>query len=340
MKSSRIPLQPYSHFHFGEFKIDSNVALSTTSYFAHSDTLFSALVESYMQGIGDASEFVENFKSGLLSISSLFYYLKKEDDIVYLLPKPVFLDVYSPRDGKHKLRNQIKFISKGVWEAGFDCKAWTESSDYVFIQNHDILLTKREFEILGLKNSDIVFSIVDVPKSPIRKNNDDESIYYQADLVIGGITGVEIGFYFLFEAAKDQENKIKQAINLMVHSGIGGERNNTGRAMLNPLFEEEFTLTIEENPSYEKGYTNISLFNPLNAQELEAVTFSQAILRGGRKTGNGEYHVIRMIREGSLISGDFIKGQLVDIGKNQEGKTAYRNGKGFNLQLTYCKTNE
>ena len=62
MKVARIPLRPYTRFHFGELKLDHDLALTDTSLYAHSDTLFSALVNSFAAHTDDASEFVENFK--------------------------------------------------------------------------------------------------------------------------------------------------------------------------------------------------------------------------------------------------------------------------------------
>lgn len=341
MKAIRIPLQPHSHFHFGEFKVDSNVALSSTSAFAHSDMLFSALVNSFQSGVGEADGFVNDFKTGEIKISSMFYYLKKDNEIVFLLPKPVFLDLYSPRDGNHKLRNRIKFVSAGVWQQGFNTKNWTnKESDFAFIQNHDILLTKIECSALGIATSDVVFSIVDIPKSPIRKNNPDDSIYYQADVETGNLKGVEIGFYFLYDATGESENRLKQAINIMVYSGFGGERNNTGRAMQEPVFDETLNMVLNEKAT--KGFTNLSLLNPANSDELNKVTYSQSILRGGRKNGKEkyEYKVVRMIREGALLANDEISGRLVEIGSDLEEHTAYRNGMAFIIPLTYFESNE
>lgn len=341
MKAVRIPLKPYSHFHFGEFKVDSNIALSTTSDIAHSDTLFSALVNAYAEGVGNANDFVKYFSEGKIKLSSLFYYLKKGETIVYLLPKPVVVDINSPRDGKHKLRNQIKFVSNEIWIQGINPGVWVENTDhFCFIQNHDILLTKKEFETLGLTEKDTVFSVVDIPKSPIRKNDPKDSIYYQADVEIGKIKEVEIGCYFMYNANDDDEVELKRAISLMVYSGLGGEKNTTGRTMADPVYIEDFKTEPMENPIMTKGFTNLSLLNPANDAELADVTFSQTLLRGGRNSGNGEYKVVRMIAEGALLSTADIKGRLVEIGTDLYGNTVLRNGLAFTIPLSYYKTNE
>ncbi len=342
MKAVRIPLKPFSHFHFGEFKVDSNVALSTTSDIAHSDTLFSALVNAYAEGVGGANDFVKYFSEGKIKLSSLFYYLKKGETIVYLLPKPVVVDINSPRDGKHKLRNQIKFVSKGIWTQGIDPGVWLNNTNhFCFIQNHDILLTKEEFESLGLTEKDTVFSVVDIPKSPIRKNDPEDSIYYQADIEIGEIEEVEIGFYFMYDATDEVEVELKRSISILVYSGIGGEKNTTGRTIEAPVYVEDFTIRQPDKTStMAKGFTNLSLLNPADFVDLDNVTYSQALLRGGRKSGNGEYKVVRMIAEGALLSTDDIKGRLVEIGTDLDGNTVFRNGLAFTIPLFYYKTNE
>ncbi len=341
MKAVRIPLKPHTHFHFGEFKVDSNIALSTTSDIAHSDTFFSALVNVYNEGVGNANEFVKFFLDGKINLSSLFYYLKKGETIVYLLPKPVVVDIISPRDGKHKLRNQIKFVSKGIWTQGIIPGVWLNNTNhFCFIQKHDILLTKDEFKALGLTEKDTVYSVVDIPKSPIRKNDSKDSIYYQTDIEIGEIKDVEIGCYFMYSANEEVEIELKRAISLLVYSGLGGEKNTTGRSMGEPNYLEDFKIEPIEDLKMTKGFTNLSLLNPANYNELADVTYSQTLLRGGRNSGNGEYKVVRMIAEGALLSTDEIKGRLVEIGTDLDGNTVLRNGLAFVIPLSYYKTNE
>lgn len=342
MKIIRIPLQPHSHFHFGEFKVDSNVALSTTSDHAYSDSLFSAIINSYLDLKGDAQNFVDDYLNKKISISSLFYYLEATDEnrIVYLLPKPSFLDLFTSAEGKHKMFNQIKFVSNGIWEMGFDTSKWTEEEDseVVFIQNHEILITKEEATMLKIDQSDFVFQTVDIPKSPIRKANPDDSIFYQSDIEIGKIDGIEIGFYFFYIAEQVAESRLKDAVNLISYSSIGGEKQNIGRIMMQPIFGD--TINLASNAAGNKGFTNLSLINPESEMELQDVVYSQTILRGGRETGKGTYKVVRMIKEGALLSNDKIKGRLVEIGTDFLENKALRNGKAFIVPITYTDNNE
>ena len=110
--------------------------------------------------------------------------------------------------------------------------------------------------------------------------------------------------------------------------------------MSDPVFIGDFELTPDENPEMTTGFTNLTLLNPANANELANITFSQILLRGGRKSGNGDYSVVRMIAEGALLATDDRMGRLVEIGIDLDGNTAVRNGLAFIVPLTYLKTNE
>ncbi len=334
MKAIKIPIQPHSHFHFGEFKVDGNLALSTTSLFAHSDTLFSALVSTYADAIEDADAFVEKFINENLKISSLFYYLEKNDQTIYLLPKPIFIDMYSPRDGNHKLRAAVKFISLKVWEKGFGANEWftLDNKEYRFIQNNEIVITSEEFKAFGLNEKDVLFNVVDVPKSPIRKSDEKEAIYYQTDIEIAAIKGVQIGFYFLTEAdCTENFNQLMQVANIMSFAGIGGEKNNSGRQMDLPR-EVDFILDVNEP----NNFCNLSVFNPSGQDELDNTIYQQSFFRGGNEYSSSEkVKIVRMIKEGALFSSNQVKGNVPVIGTDREGHSILRYGKAFLIPVKF-----
>jgi CRISPR type III-A-associated RAMP protein Csm4 len=255
----------------------------------------------------------------------------------------MFLDIFSLRDGHHKLRNKISFVSKGVWEQGFLSSDWLHSPDYQFIQHREILFSSTEYQQLGLKEEDWIFSMVDLPKNPIRKGEDKESIYYQANVEISSLKEIEIGFYFLYEATSESlEKELQRAINLLAFTGIGGEKSNTGRTLLLPEgMGEQFELNISEDPGLKSGFTNISLLNPVDQTELDNIKYAQTILRGGGEyTGIKPLKVVRMIKEGALLTEENISGKLVEIGLDTEDHPVLRNGKAFNLPLKYKNYHE
>ncbi len=318
----KIPLQPYTRFHFGDFRMDEHIALGNTTEWAHSDLLFSALVNNYHELTGNAESFVEHFINDEIKISSVFYYLEKDDKTIYLLPKPVFLDLDSPRDGQHKKRNRIKFISYEVWKQTLDPSKWIdkggeEGNDYKLIQEGEILTTKEEAGIFGLNDKSTVFYKEEHPNSPIRKMSPKQSIFYETDLHTGKIEEVEIGLYFMYEANETLKNELKRAVQVMRYAGIGGNRTVIGRTMTKGI--KEATLDFDGD-----SLINVSLINPVDESELNQVKYFKTILRGGVV----HYDVVRMIKEGALLEND-IKGQLVVIGTDAMDNEALRYGKAF-----------
>lgn len=326
MKIARIPLNVGSRFHFGEFRIDTNVGHSSTSVIAHSDTLFSAIINCAAV-LGNADILVNEFKNSETNISSLFYYLKRGDSIVYFLPKPVSLELDN-KDGNHKKRNKIKFVSLGVWKSGFNQEEWFNPSnvDYKIIQDEFVLLMDEYKSIQSDVAQKIsIYEITQCPKSPIRKT-DEESIYYQTDIVISDNgSDIETGFYFFYELSNnDSELIFKNAVNVLSKTGIGGERNNMGQKMGDPVFSE---INLDDMGS--DNYVSISLLSPASLYEYNNVDSYKTILRGGRRLTSGStYQVVRMMLEGALCKSK-INGKLIEIGKDDENNIAYRNGKAF-----------
>lgn len=347
MKIAKIPLQAFSRFHFGNFNTDNDVALNSTSVFAHSDTLFSALVNSYSDKFEGAEDFIDCFKSNQLQISSQFYYIEKGNtpETIYLLPKPVFLDVFTKRDGNHKNRNRIQFVSLEVWQEGFNTSEWfikdnknttvLNKDKYALVQDGEILLTKKEFNKFTFSEESTIFKTADSPKGPIRAH-DKDSIFYQADVEIAKIKDITIGMYFLYNTAEPEaEKKLQIATNILSQTGIGGEKSNMGRTMKLPVFKD-FDSFKTSNEGFENGLVNLSLLNPKDKNELQVITYSKTTLRGGTSyTGaKNTYKVIRMIQEGALINSN-IEGRLVNIGNDYLEREVWRNGKAFLIPIMY-----
>ncbi len=344
MKIIKIPLRPYTRAHFGELKIDHDLALTDTAEYAHSDTLFSALVHAHARHTQkeDAEDFVNYFKQDKIKISSLFYYLTNGGETVYFLPKPVHLSIYDAKDGQHKIRNKIAYVSHGVWRKGLESAKWLTGDEYVLIDKK-MVMTQAEFEALGLEESDKnrlkIFSIVTTPKSPQRAD-DNAAIYYQADIQIaakpthtgtGAKDDFEIGWYYIYEAEGQAETDLHIATNIMAYTGIGGEITNTGRT---PEKDPE-AITIDDLPDAAQ-YCNASLLCPADAAEFAQVEYYQTTLRGGRRISNEEaVRVVRMIRECALIQTNDIKGQIPRLGTDNNGRDILRLGKPL---LIPCKT--
>lgn len=337
MKVIKIPLRPYTRAHFGELKIDHDLALTDTAEFAHSDTLFSALVHAHARHTekDNAEDFIDYFKQDKIKISSLFYYLTNNKTTVYFLPKPSHLSIYDAKDGQHKIRNKIAYVSHGVWANGLESKKWLEGSEYVLIDKN-MVMTQAEFERLGLEESDKsklkIFSIVTTPKSP-QRGPEGAAIYYQADVQIaakpthagtGAKADFEIGWYYIYEADGQAETDLRIATNIVAYTGIGGEITNTGRT---PKSEPKLIADLPDLPSADR-YCNVSLLCPADATEFAQVEYYQTTLRGGRRISKEEnVKVVRMIRECALVKTKNIKGQIPRLGTDNNGHDILRLGK-------------
>ncbi|MEO1626457.1 MAG: hypothetical protein AAFV25_14975 [Bacteroidota bacterium] len=352
MRAACIHLRPFTRFHFGEVRMDNNLALASTSLWAHSDTLFSALVSAYSLYNGSADAFVSAFRSGELQISSFFYFLKKGSRRIYFLPKPHFLSIDADfqESGTHKLQNGIAFVSVGVWERGFQQQRWFEPTDADFkVVNERFVMTREELEALALADEGKVsWSIVrrtTQPKSPQRANTADASIFYQTDVEISAAPAtqddvpIQSGGYFLYRAnSPEAEAQLRTATQLVAYSGLGGERHHIGRT---PLHEEgqeavDFVDWSLQSDASSTHFSNLSLFNPQGPEDLQHLLYYRTVLRGGRPlSATHALKVVRMIREGALLTSDQVKGRLVPTGQDELGHETLRHGLPFLLPLSH-----
>jgi CRISPR type III-A-associated RAMP protein Csm4 len=343
MKIVRIPLKAHARFHFGLMKLDHDLSLADTSFIAHSDTVFSGLVNSYSKLHESGEQIIDFFKSGEIKISSLLYCIGNKElpeRQVYFLPKPLFLEAASSKraDGKHKERNRIKFISTGVLNAGFKADEWLEKDQFCILQGV-FVITETERDFLGLSNESAqkatIAQKVLSPKSPQRAHSDNASIYYQTDLQIGDQSSFDIGWYCAYEAEGEAEIALKQAFNIMAYTGVGGEIYNTGRTIPEPPIFTNLDL-VQTSPT--THWMNIALLNPKDSNEFEQVAFYQTTFRGGRTGTNdpqGHAQVVNMITEGALIYSETVSGRLLELGLDEQDRIIYRNGTTLLIPIPY-----
>ncbi|GJM33933.1 MAG: type III-A CRISPR-associated RAMP protein Csm4 [Saprospiraceae bacterium] len=343
MKIARIPLQPHSRFHFGMMKLDHDLALSDSSFFAHSDTLFSGLVNSYSKLSGAGQTLIDYFEREEIKVSSLLYYITDKTEqptYVHFVPKPLFLEASSDKqkDGQHKKRNRIKFVSLGVVEKGFQADHWLEEDQFSILQD-TFVITQEEKTALGLSPEEVkkisVAQKVFSPKSPQRAHSHNASIYYQTDLQIGDQSKVNVGWYCAYEAEGEAETAFKNALNVLAYTGIGGEVYNTGRTIPEKPDFTSLNFTPITSP---RAWMNIALLNPQNVEEFQQVSFYQTVFRGGRMGTNdpdGKANVVSMIAEGALVTSNDVSGRLVELGLDEQDRIIYRNGKTLLIPIPY-----
>jgi len=337
MKVVQFPLRPMSHFHFGEIAQDNKSNMATTSAFPHSDTLFSALINSYAQthDTNETDAFVDDFNQGKSLISSMFYYLNTGNNKVYFLPKPLTYNIQEIENKFYKQFKEIKFISVGVWEKISDTNDFFKNEVCSIIQGAFVIL-KDELNDLPANRVKIYHKVTQ-PKVPIRFIDEDATIYFETGIEIADNSAIsdqiEIGYYFLYQSK--EESRLKEAINLMAINGIGGGVSTGAGALSNPIFDNLSIFDFSTFSSSE-NYCCISLSIPKDQEDFKCFELYEATIRGGRKMEVGKQNFIRMIKEGAIVMKK-AEGKLVEIGKDEQGNSVVRNGKCFILPIKEYK---
>jgi CRISPR type III-A-associated RAMP protein Csm4 len=332
MKVVRFPLKPTAHFHFGEIAMDEKSNISTTSSFPHSDTLFSSLVNNYAQ-VHDKNEvdkFVEDFENGKNLISSMFYYLKVNEAIIYFLPVPLSYAIQEINREYYKKFKKIEFISIGVWNTIKLTNDFFKQDICSIIQDRFVVLNDEITPELSNKVS--VYSKITQPKVPIRWLDENAAIYFETDVEIADnsklSSAVEVGYYFLYTS--DQEKELIEAIQLLGLSGIGGGRSTGTGELSNPVFEADHPFIMKSSSG---SYCCLSFAIPAEEDEFRKFEYYETRIRGGRKMDTGKQKFIRMIEEGAIVS-EPVNGKLALIGTDDHGNRVLRNGYCFLLPLT------
>lgn len=321
LESVILRCRPGAQFHFGRIALDVDTSLHDTSPIMRSDTFASALTETASRVFsGDTFEkTLEDFKSGRVRFSSLFFCLEKNDGgIVYFLPKPASLDTHLPgkdkitgEDKERKTIYRVKFISKGVWEQGILPEEWDEKCVTLrggFLATKEELSNILDKELLDkirkterenaeekiriaekeTREKISLFDTVSLPKVAVHKMTRENSLYFQTNIQlpdlqkIEGLTNTKVHFYFLLESEDgDARNRAHTLAQIMADEGIGGERT-TGCGELEGCDEPQpFDLKPSETKS--ALLASASLLSPASDAELAACLAYKVETRAGRR---------------------------------------------------------
>lgn len=342
MKAVVLKCKAGSQFHFGNQAPDSNTALSGSSDIIHSDTLFSALVNTYNDlNPEGTNQFVEHFEKGEIKISSAFFCFEQSGKYVWFLPKPVSFELFKVVD--YKSFKRLKYLSKKVWEQLSTPEELLNSDEVVVVQG-EFALMKDELELFNPGSWEYlrVFNSRTLPKVHVRKPTQEDSLYQLGTVEIADNSlhadGLNVNYYFLCDINsenKQLEEKFKTITELLAMNGIGAERSTIGK--LEGCEWIDWSLELEA--PLEK--CAVSLLSPDQHEIGELVNF-KTIFRGGRKIGanKAQLKTLRMIEEGCVVKSN-IAGNVHDI--TPEGMTTLkfkRNGKAFLLPINKEWTHE
>ncbi len=349
MNAIILQCRPNSLFHFGKIALDENTSLDDTSTYLHSDTLFSAIINtaSKISNKSAVDELVDAFKEDKIKISSGFYCLEIAQKYIYFLPKPYSYNTLANAENQKAIR-KIKFISKRVWEEGILPKDW--DIQCITIQNK-FLLHKEE---LGLNISKAemqklnIYRINSLPKVKVHKRITTDALYYQTSLQLanniieqknGQKVPVNVHFYFLADADANASyfTLFFDALRLLADGGIGGERMvgcghflGVDMDTLELKTETETETETEPKPTPASYYATLSLSNP-KTTELPNYLCYDIVTRGGRPTiKDGVLKRVKMIAEGAITK-EKVSGQIPSISVTQN--PFLRNGKSFCIPI-------
>lgn len=345
MKAIIFKLKPYSSFHFGKFAPDSDTALADSDIMMHSDSFFSAIINTYCTLFADTDEFVNQFKENNIKISSLFYYLELNDEIIWFLPKPKFFNLCEVED--HKKFKKISYISKRLYES---IKSSNEllSSEVIILQDQ-FAIRKDELRINEkyLKNIKLYNSIVR-QKVFVNKPDQGDDLFQLDVIEIADNSKFEnklnIGFYALYESnTYFNENfleKFKICLDVLKSTGIGAEKSTLSNIEDIICSNNEWEIEILD-PDTESAM-NLSIFIP-DISDIREIKFATTDLRGGRTLGHSEkdkdealrtrLKVIRVVQEGAII-GKNSNGIVCDISPDKHNKTPFlRDGKPILISI-------
>lgn len=301
MKAVVIKLPNVAKFHLGEYTEKQSTALYNTASIIHSDVLFGAFISALEQ---IAPEKIEYFKKlseeGKFAISSAFYCLDIEGKpLVYLLPKPVSLNLFQPEDIQKfdvKKFKKIEFISKGVWEKGIKPNEWFNNNAKIVMPNSKTVCLHEEVEDEQFE----LFRLSDEEKVHLTDLSDDNELYTRTNLEILGTDKVKVHFYFLIEDSdlSDEDKKLVEKVwELVALNGIGGERSTGCGAVEQIEYNSatDFTLKMDETD-------NKVLLGLAFPKSLEDYIYYQTKVRGGMNYGNeNRLKAITAIQEGAII---------------------------------------
>lgn len=311
-----IKLKPKSAFHLGTVKGENDTTLT-----AHSDTIFSGIVNCYRSLYGNEAleALLERYKTRPpFKLSSSYPYYK--DKLFYPFPMNIDLSEYTSFEKEFK---KVKYLSQGLLEKYLYNSLTSEDFDKENIIHQEYLVDKK----LGksITGNGEFIKKREVPHVTLDRENNQSQIYYMNETVFKPDTGL---FFLLRIYDKSIENKVKASIRLLGDKGLGGNRSN-GRGLFTPSFSELNIQTENKLP-----YT-LSLVFP-DKQDLENFNgYYRLIRRGGWIYSPDEVNTrkktVRVFSEGSVFK-EKIRGKLVDV--TPPGFTAhkvYRYGLGFYL---------
>lgn len=317
-------------------RLQTGLGLKTPSDdFIHSDTLFSAIINTFvlLYGQEHAGKFIAEFISGSIKISSLFYYadvFKGPASIAAIeffpAPRLTYNITRQTRTNPHISYKVWKLMQNDVADAPdkYSFPPGVLSLDNEFFYHETELpvnFTRSFMQPVQESKAEI---------SRLTAQAKKDRTYYQSGLLLSEFTenGYRVvpGMYFLADINSAMEDKFLASLRLLCDEGIGAERS-FGKGIMTSVEAGEFQVSVRR-----KLRMNISLVYPsekdYDVLDSSLIKYS-LIERGGWSQKGVLKNRVNMIREGSLMKEE-IEGHLVDVTPQKFTEhRLYQYGKGL-----------
>jgi len=351
MEAIILKCPPSARFHFGTTAPDNDSALSGTSAYFHSDTLFSALMvicsKVFPRKVSVLRDYFEN---GNVRISSGNYCLdiKEGKELVnrlYFLPKPEHFNLQGRTHQERKDIKKIRFISKTIWEKGINAKEWGNYG--CFSIAGQFLVHPEDFPIEKKEELTSIYKIKTEPKIADHARKKKGNIYFQTDLFLttSKIDSwiIQPHFYFLIDFGGQDEiiqNLIHFLIDVLVDEGLGGAIS-TGCGKIQAIERiKDWQLDFENGKIAPTQKVSLALIALKKEENWGGLHLGDTIVRGGRTVYVDneadppepiKCKRIKMIQEGALIT-ENIKGTVATLFE-ENPFLILRYGKAFPLSI-------
>lgn len=312
-----VKMHPISPFHLGE----QGIGLEETAAVIHSDTLFSAIVNTYLRCFG-REDLEENLIIPLAERHSPPFLLSTAFPFafdVHFFPRP-FLRAPLAEAIEPKKLKAVKFVSQDLFQRLIQGES---SGETAFLQGGDLWTTREEGENLleqaarvrGWKESDAVFwNEQEVPRVSLDRVTDASEIFYFSKIVFSQGCGFSFLIRYLDESLRE---RLERTIGVLGDVGVGGDRT-AGYGQFQPEFSP-FTMQVPEADSF----VTLSLHAP-RAEEiggglLDGQVSYNLVTRDGwifsPEARNYRRRTARMFSEGSVLRGapSALYGRAVDV---------------------------
>ena len=299
------------------------IGIEDSLSFAHSDTVFSCLINAYAElhsGVKAVDELLAPFHDGKtpFRISSAFPFQKRETDVRYYLPRPLIdpLEFYDPRHGQDAKRNYRKMIRElPIISLGRFKDYWLETN--MGMDKRDLDTAKKDIRSLCVPAIR--------PQHARDRLTDATSIYHTGLVNFASNSGL----YFLIEINDTSIlswKKFRAVLELAGTNGLGGRRNHGNGAFdiqedtIEPLDQTWEDLFNQK----QNGLVNLSLYRPKpkTLENLNPIAYQLVPRRGwcysSVTSTQMKRKAVTMFGEGSVFHKDAPKGTLADVTPDTE----------------------